>query len=164
MFSNDTIKYISYGIMIFIILTLISNIYIIKINNNYRGSGLIEGMENKKSDTKKSDTKKSDTKKSVLDDDVKKSIRNIDIAINDYCKNNKEFKDNKDKILDLIPKLKGLYTYNMANDIGNIDTNISSLDGDIMMISEKVYMTEELLQCLDLFESKFKYLDFDCGK
>jgi hypothetical protein len=138
MLTNNQFRYISYGIMIFIVLILISNIYITKINNNYTSSGLIEGFLNK-NDKKKVDSGVSDLISKICDKKHKHEV----IA---YAKS-----FNND-----IPKLKGVCTMNLMINMENKLNNPKDLfsnDTDI----------KDTIDTLNIIESNVKYLEQDCG-
>lgn len=143
MLTNNQFKYISYGIMIFIVLILICNIYLTKINNNYTSSGLIEGFGNSK------DAKKLNTE--ILD------------LISKFCD-----KKNKDEVISYaksfsndIPKLKGLMVVQLMKNIENqFLGNSSSKDVDIQKFITNI---KDTIDTLNVIESNIKYLETDCG-
>lgn len=141
MLTNNQFKYISYGIMIFIVLILISNIYITKINNNYTSSGLIEGFLNK-NDKKKVDSGVSDLISKICDKKHKHEV----IA---YAKS-----FNND-----IPKLKGVCTMNLMI---NMENKLNKLNNDNNLFSNDTDI-KDIIDTLNIIESNVKYLEQDCG-
>ena len=148
MLTNNQFKYIGYGIMIFIILILISNIYITKINNNYTASGLIEGFSIGGSRSEKDTTK--------LGEYLPQIIAFI-------CN-----KDNKDKIISYaksfgndVPKLKGIIVMQMMKDIEAMYTGGDKRSSTDIM--KDITTSKNLIDALDTIGDNVKYLEQDCG-
>ena len=146
MLTNNQFKYISYGIMIFIVLILICNIYITKINNNYTASGLIEGFG-----------------RSTSQKDTTKLVGVLPEKISAICNN-----DNKDKIISYaksfgndIPKLKGVYVMSMMTDIEAMYTGSDKRNFTDIMKDITTY--KNLIDALDTIGDNIKYLEKDCG-
>ena len=148
MLTNNQFRYISYGIMIFIVLILIFNIYITKINNNYTSSGLIEGFSLGGFTSQKDTTN--------LGPILKASIGMI-------CD-----KDNKDKIISYaksfgndVPKLKGIIVMTMMKDIEGMYTGSDKRNSaDIM---KDITNSKNMIDVLDCIGDNVKYLEQDCG-
>ena len=139
MLTNNQFKYISYGIMIFIVLILISNIYITKINNNYTASGLIEGFLNK--------------------NDKKKVDSGISDLISKICKDKHEVIAYAKSFNNDIPKLKGVFTMHLMN---NMENKLNKLNNDNNLFSNDTDI-KDIIDTLNIIENNVKYLEQDCG-
>ena len=146
--TNNQLKYFAYAFMGVILVILLSNIFLTKINNNYNNStfesfgNIKEGMENKN-----------------LSDDFKV----IDSIYEDYCKNNK----NTNEISKELPKLINIYSIIAS------DSYFNFYDKFYGVLDEKSEKSQEyrsfsnyikLIEQLKIIEEGLKSFEFDCDK
>lgn len=145
---NNNIHYLSHIIMLFIIIILIFYYFYIKKKNSINFN-LIEGYTNKKT-----------VKKKILDlnDSSKISFKNIKSELNNFCKNEKDFNDIREKILNNMPDIKKLYLYGITNNIINLDVSSNKYDQH----TTNLINTGQLYKSLELFEEELEDLDFNC--
>ena len=155
MLTNNQFRYISYGIMIFIVLILISNIYITKINNNYTSSGLIEGFSLSGSNNDSS----FNAAKASVDKDL-----HIQDTLKWYCdpKTQSQIKDYTKAFQEDIPKLLGISTLNLIN--GYYEMSMLKNYDDKIKTKPNLDWAKANIDYLNTINDNFKYLNSECSQ
>ena len=154
--TNNQLKYLAYGSIGLILIVLLLNIFLTKINNNYNNStfesfgNISEGMENKKV-------------KPNLDKIKKNMYKSLDIpTIKELMCGNKEWlKDYSEAFKEDIPKIQGFMVYLLM--LYSIElSNPKNSDKDIDNITKEISKIKESINTFNVINDNMHYIDQVC--
>ena len=144
--------------MIFIILILLSNIYITKINNNYTSSGLIEGFSIGGS---KNDSKVKEVNTLIMNHD---NALHTDYIVSAMCNNDfkKEIIDYAQAYKEDIPKILGFNVYYLMLLFEKyVNNQTPKVDKDKALKS--IVSVKEVIDTLNVINKNLHHLETECG-